>query len=280
MMIRIIAEGMYDTPHAVFEAHEIRKEKPDAVIMELPDDVFQPIFDQYNAGKLNHKQLKTMMLKAVKKEEKEVDHELAKRHLAGELAHEELEAIEAEGREVHVMTAAHEVKAELHAMDLPLKEAERYIERELEIEHIKRGTKVMDTKDLPFIVWELSEKLHWPYYFLERILHHHAIKTVNPFLHNVNTCPICRIGTKYDRIVNAVIIPFFSHIPVSRGLKNDLKVAYVLRRIDYYRERHMAGTISLVYKQLQQRLSREPKILVIAHLWNAVELKRLIKGIE
>jgi len=281
MMIRIIAEGMYDTPHAVFEAHEIRKAKPDAVIMELPDDIFQPIFDKYNAGKLKcHKQLKTMMLKAIKKEEKEVDHELAKRHLAGEIEHEELEAIETEGREIHVMTAAHEVGAELHAMDLPLKEAEKHIEKELEAEHINRGVKVANTKELPFIVWELMEVFHWPYYMLERILHHHGIKTVNPFLHNVNECAICRIGTVYDRIVNAGSLPILTHLPLSRELKNDLKVAYAIRRIDYYRELHMAGTISLVYKQLKEKLGREPKILVITHLWSAVVLERAIRGLE
>lgn len=279
-MIRIIAEGMYDTSHAVFEAHEIRKETPDAVIMELPDDVFQPIFDKYNANKLTHTQLKSQMLKAIKKEEKAVDHELAKKHLAGQIEHEELDAIEAEGREIHVMTAAHEMGAELHAMDLPLKEAAKHIEKELEAEHIKRSVKVANTRELPFIVWELMEVFHWPYYMIERIIHHHGIKTVNPFLHNVNNCPICKMGTIYDRIVNALSLPLLVRLPLSKELKNDLKIAYAITRIDYYRELHMAGTISLVYGELKQKLGREPKILVITHLWSSLELERILKGLR
>jgi hypothetical protein len=280
-MIRIIAEGMYDTPHAVFEAHEIRRDKPDVVMLELPDKDFQPIFDDYNTGKINVRQLKNRVFKAIEKEEREVDHELATKHLAGEIEHEELDVIEAEGREIHVMKAAKDIGAKLYAMDMPLNRAAKMIEAEIELEHLENAKSVIRTKELPFIVWELSDIFHWPVYVVERILHHPALKTTNPFVFNVNESWLSKIGVKWDRFANHMFIPFFANLPfLSKELRRDIKVAYAIRRMDYHREMYMAANIVRVYKRLRRELGREPRIVVIVHLWSAVELERLIQGLE
>ena len=128
MTIRIIAEGVYDTAHAVYEAHEIKKQKPDAVFMELPYTPFQKIFDDFNSGKIDVHKLKTHLLNAIKVEKKDVEHDLLKKFLLGQIEEEELEAIETEGREIHVMQEAKNAGAELHAMDVPLDVLEKYYE--------------------------------------------------------------------------------------------------------------------------------------------------------
>jgi hypothetical protein len=279
-MIRIIAEGVYDTAHSVFEAHEIRKEHPDAVLMELPDYPFQGILDDYMKGKLNLSQLKKELGAAIELETLQVDHDLVNKFLEGEIEEEELEVIATEGREIHVMRAAKEVGAELHAMDMPIEEVEKLIEHEFEEEHIENTKQVIKTKNLPFLIWKISDFFHYPYYLLERIMHHHAIKTTNPFLHNVSECEVCRIGVHWDRIVNHVVIPIFNRMPLSKALKDQMKIAYIIRRIDFFREQHMANKISEVYNRLQKKLGREPRLVAIVHLWNAVELERLIRGIE
>ncbi|MFH1424362.1 MAG: hypothetical protein ABIG20_01640 [archaeon] len=280
MSIRIIAEGVYDTAHAVFEAHQIRKEKPDAVFLELPDDLFQRILTDYSSGKIGIPDLKKRLFKAIQKEERRVDHNLVDKFLEGEIEHEELEVIETEGREIHVMKAAKDVGAELIAMDMPLEEVERYIEKEFRAEHINKTRHVIISKELPDILWKLSDIFHYPYYFIERIMHHHAIHTTNPYKHNVSTCRVCKMGTRWDRFVNRFMIPIFEKMPLSKGLKDELKIAYIIRRVDYYRERHMARKILQEYRKLTLKLGRTPKIIAIVHLWNAMELERLIQGVE
>ena len=279
-MIKIIAEGVYDTAHAVFEAHEIKKIKPDAVFFELPEAPFQRILNDYSAGKLNIKQLKTKLFKAIGAEEKIVDHELLNKFLVGEIEKEELEVIETEGREIHVMKAAKDVGASMYAVDLPLKKVEELLLKEFAQEHVDATTRVVQTKKLPFIVWELSDIFHYPYYFIERVLHHHALVTTNPYKHNVNNCSVCKAGVAFDRFMNSLLLPVLDKLPLSKGLKTDLKVAYALRELDFYREQHMAGKIAGVYKSLQKKLGREPRVVVIVHLWNALELERLLQGLR
>lgn len=279
-MIRIIAEGVHDTAHSIFEAREILNTRPDAVFFELPDVPFQRILNAYSAGKLTVKGLKKELFRAIRKEEKEVDHELLKKFLVGEIESEELEVIETEGREIHVMQAAKEVKAQMYAMDMPLEQVEKLLLRKFKQEHINNMKITLNMNTPPFLVWELSEIFHYPYYFIERIMHHHAIKTTNPFLHNVNACKVCKLGTKWDRLVNSIVIPIFNAMPLSKELKRDIKIAYVIRNMDFHREQYMARKIARVYTDLEKRLGREPKIIAIVHLWNAVELERLLRGLE
>lgn len=280
MSIRIIAEGVHDTAHSVFEAKEILREKPDAVFFELPDVPFQKILNDYAIGKLKMKELKYLLFKAILKEEKRVDHNLVDKFLMGEIEIEELEAIETEGREIHVMQAAKKVGAELVAMDMPLNKVETLIQNEFEQEHIDATKKVMVSENLPNIVWELSDIFHYPYYMIEKIIHHHAIKTTNPFKHNASTCKVCKLGARWDRAVNDVLIPIFDKLPLSKEMKLDIKVAYVIKRIDYYRERYMARKIMSVYNDLTKKLGRPARVLAIVHLWNAIELERLLQGLE
>lgn len=279
-MIRIIAEGVYDTAHSIYEAHEILKEKPDAVFFELPDIPFQEIFDMYSQGKIDVKQLKKLLFMAIRKEEKEVDHELLNKFLVGEIEGEELEDIETEGREIHVMQVTKKVGAKMFAMDYSLGKIEALLSREVAEEHMQNVKEVIRSKKLPFIVWELFEIFHYPFYVVERILHHEALRTVNPFIHNVNHCKICKWGTKWDRWVNRLMIPIFDKMPLSKELKADIKIAYVMRKVDYLREEHMAKVIAEKYYELQKKLGREPKIVVIVHLWCAYELERILEGLE
>jgi len=279
-MIRIIAEGLYDTAHSVFEAHEIMKEKPDAVFLELPDKPFQQILDDYSNGKLNQEQLKKVLFAAIGAAEREVDHDLVTNFLEGEIEEEELEAIETEGREIHVMHAAKRVGARLYAMDMPLDEVEKIIFEEFAQEHIKNTREVINTQKLPDLLWELSDLFHYPFYILERIMRHPAILTTNPYKHDVSKCPVCRLGALWDRFIHKRILPIFDYMPLSCGLKKDMKIAYVIRDIDYHREMHMAAKIASVYRKLKAELGREPRLLAIVHLWNAVELERLLKGLE
>ena len=279
-MIRIIAEGAYDTAHAIYEAHEIRKWKPDAVFFELPITPFQKILDQYSSGKLNIRQLKKALFKALGIEEKEVDHTLLDRFLEGEIEAEMLEEIESEGREIHVIQSAKKVGAEMYAVDMPLDMIEREISGEFKIEHIKNARQIIETKRLPYIIWELNDIVHYPFYFMERIIQHHAIHTTNPYKHNVNTCPVCKMGADWDRFMGGLLLAFLSRMPLSKQLKTDIKAAYIIEKIDQIREEFMATKIISAYKKLKRKLGRQPKLLVIVHLWNAHRLEMMLKGIE
>jgi len=275
MVIRIIPEGMSDTAHAVFEAQEIRN-----VFLELPDKPFQAILDKYQTGKMSVEQMKSELFKAMGAEEREVDHELAKKHLAGEIAHEELEAIEIEAREIHVLEAAKEVGAKLVAMDLPLDELEQWTEKEIEKEHLDNVKAVFQAKTLPIFMWKISEILHFPMYMVERLMRHPSLVTTNPFKHNVKNCNVCKISTRWDRYTHHLVVPILNLMPLSKELKDQMKIAYLIQEADKHREKHMAMKITEVYKELKEKLGREPNVLVIVHLWNSFELERMIKGLE
>lgn len=280
MTIRIIAEGVYDTAHSVFEAHEILKEKPDAVFFELPDIPFQEILDAYSSNRIDLRLLKKWLFKAIQAEEKEVDHELVNKLIVGEIEEVELGEIESEGREVHVMQAARKVGAQMVAMDMPLEAIEKELSKDVEQAHIDNVKLILKNKQLPFVVWELFEIFHYPFYVFERLLHHHAIQTMNPYIHNVSKCRVCRLGTKWDRGINELMIPIFEKLPLSKEMKDDLKIAYVMRKVDAMREKYMASKIISAYKELQRKLKREPRILVIVHLWSAHELENILKDLE
>jgi len=280
MAIRIIAEGMSDTAHAVFEAHQIRDEKPDAVFLELPDKPFQKILDKYQEGKINVNQMKSELFKLIEIEEKEVDHELAKKHLAGEIAHEDLDAIEVEGREIHVMEAAKEVGAKLIAMDLPIEEFEQWIEKDVAEEHMENVKAVFKAKTLPIFIWKISEILHFPIYVIERLMRHPSLFTANPFFHKGYDCNVCKISTKWDRWTHKLIIPILNLTPLSKEMKDQMKIAYIMEEVDKQREKHMAMKIVEYYRKLKKELGREPNVLVIVHLWNSIELEKMLKGLE
>lgn len=279
-MIRIIAEGVYDTPHAVYEAHQVHEWKPDAVFLELPTKPFQKTLNKYNKGKININGLKKQLLKEIGAEEKEVDHTLTKNFLEGEIEAEELEAIEAEGREIHVMKAAKDVGANLYAMDMPLPEVEKEIEDEFKREHIKNAKQVINTKNLPYVVWEINDIIHYPFYIIERLMQHPAIQTTNPYHYNVNESTLCKLAIKWDRGLGNFVMKVLSAMPLSKELKADLKAAHIINIIDLIREEYMAATIIEKYKKLKKKLGREPKVLAIVHLWNAGRLQRMLEGLE
>lgn len=279
-MIKIIAEGAYDTPHAVYEAHQVQDWEPDAVFMELPEEPFQKTLDKFNEGNIGVKKLKKMLLKEIEAEEKEVDHELTDKFLAGEIETEELEAIEAEGREIHVMKAAKEVGAPLFAMDMPLSEVEEEIEAEFKKEHIENAKQIINTKKLPYIVWELNDIIHYPFYIVERLMQHPAIATTNPYHYNVNESTLCKLAVKWDRHIGNFVMNLLSSMPLSKELKTDIKAAHIINIIDALREEHMAGRVVEEYKKLKKKLGREPKVLIVVHLWNAGRLQRMLEGLE
>jgi len=280
MSIRIIAEGVYDTAHAVYEAHEIKKTKPDAVFMELPYSPFQKIFDDYNSNKLSITQLKKHLLKAIKVEEKDVQHDLLKKFLLGQIEEEELEAIETEAREIHVMQQANESGAELHAMDVPLDDLEKYLVKLFQKEHVKSTREVLETQQLPDILWKLSEILHFPFYIIERLVRHPGLVTSNPYKHDHMNSSISRIGVLWDRMVHKLFLPMIFILPLSKGLKNDMRISFVIHKMDQYRERYMAAKIATEYRRLKKKLGREPRILAIVHLWNANTLKKYLRGLK
>ncbi len=280
MAIRIIAEGAKDTAHAIYGAHEIRKTKPDAVFLELPVSPFQEIFNDYVSGKIGDNALKKRLFKAVGKAEKKVDHDLADKFIAGELEAEELEAIESEGRDVHVLKAAKKSRAKLFAIDMPLDEIEKELLEEAEREHITNTKEIFKTNKLPNLIWELNEIIHYPFYVFERLIRHHGIVTMNPYRHNVNDCQHCMSGALYDRALSNALYGILNILPLSGRTKNEIKVAYLLRKIDFIREKYMASVILEKYRELKQHLHREPKILVIVHLWNAASLKWILKDLE
>lgn len=280
MSIRIIAEGAYDTAHSVFEAHEVKKTKPDAVFMELPYEPFQQIFDEYNKGKLSIPQLKKRLLKAINVEAKDVDHDLLKKFLLGQIEEEELEELETEGREIHVMQQAKKCGAELHAMDVPLKELEKYLSGLFIKERIKGVREVLETQKLPDILWKLSEILHFPFYLVERTVRHPGLVTSNPYKHNHFESTISRMGVVWDRAMHKAFMPVFTAMPISKGLKDDLKLSLVIHEMDQYREQYMAAKIAKEYRRLKTELKKEPKILVIVHLWNAGMLQKYLRELE
>ena len=107
MTIKVISEGMHDTAHAVYEAEQIMRIKPDAVFLELPASPFQGILDSYLSGKGSGEEgLKKNLLRALGKTEKKIDHNLTDKFLAGQIEAWELETISKEGRDVHVLKAA------------------------------------------------------------------------------------------------------------------------------------------------------------------------------
>ena len=74
----------------------------------------------------------------------------------------ELEVIETEGREVHVMQAGKRVGAKLYAMDMPLDKVDTLIEAQFHADHIKNYKQTIDTKQLPYVLWELNDIFHYP----------------------------------------------------------------------------------------------------------------------
>ncbi|MFH1450504.1 MAG: hypothetical protein ABIF92_00805, partial [archaeon] len=278
--IRIIAEGVYDTAHSIYESHEIKKTKPDAVFMELPYAPFQKIFDDYNNGKLSLNKLKQQLLSAINSEKKDVEHDLLKKFLLGQVEEEELAAIETEGREIHVMQEAKKIGAELHAMDVPLEELEKYLFTLFKEEHVQSTRQVLETQHLPDILWKLSEILHFPFYLVERVVRHPGLVTDNPYKHNHFENTISRLGVLWDRAVHKLFLPMIFLMPLSKQLKNDMRVAFVIHKMDQYRERYMAKKIAKEYRRLKKKLRREPKIIVIVHLWNAMTLERYLRGLE
>ena len=271
---------MYDVAHAVYAAHEIRKMRPDAVFMELPVSPFQEILDDYMAGKFGEEGLKKRLFGAIKKAEKKVDHDLTEKFLAGQVEAWELDFIRKEGREVHVLKAAKKVKAKIFAMDMPLDELEKELIMEAEREHIQNAKAILATKKLPPLIWELNELIHYPFYIVERVIRHHAILTTNPYRHNVNVCALCRGGAAYDRAASSILFGILNYLPLSSETKSEIKVAYLLRKIDYIREKHMAAVVLEKYRELRRMLGRDPKVLVIVHLWSAPRLKWILKDLE
>ena len=280
MSIKLIAEGRYDTAHAVYVAHEISKSRLDAVFFELPEQPFQEILDEYSAGKFGEDALKRKLFATVKKSERRIDNELVKKFIKGDVEAEELETIGSSGREVHFLQAAKRAKAKMYAMDMPLEEIEGELVEEAGREHIKNAKAVLTwEKQLPNLVWELNEILHYPFYILERVLRHHAILTTNPYKHNVNYCRVCRLGAAYDRAVSTIAFGIFNFLPLSGETKADIKVASLLRKMDFAREKYMASVIVGRYKELKKELGREPKVLVIVHLWHAARLRFILKDL-
>jgi len=276
MSIEIIAEGAHDVAHSVFESREILKKRPDAVFLELPSTPFQKILSAYSSGKLTDAQLKKKLLAAISAEKKEIDHDLVDKFIVGELEMEELESIETEGREFHVMKSAKKVGAELHAVDIPLDKLDPYLTKKVKEEHLEMAKVAFSTKRLPFIAWELADLFHYPFYFLERLVRNPSIKITNPFIHNINENKMAKLGAKYDRWVQRLVLPLFMHMPLSRELKDAIKVGYILGEMDVLRERFMAAKITKRYRELEKELGREPNIIVIVHLWSSAELERLL----
>lgn len=279
-MLRIIAEGAHDTAHAVYVAEQIYKWKPDAVFLTLPTKPFQKILDEYNNGKLSLTDLKKKIFKEFEIEQKDVDHMLAKNFLEGQIEAEELDEIESEGREIHVMKAAKDVGANLYAMDMPLDKVEEEIEIEVEQQHIKATKEILYTKRLPYTVWQLNDVIHYPFYVIERALRHPAIETTNPYEYNVNQSKLCKLAVRWDRGIGNFMIKLLSGLPLSKQLKTDLRAAYLIGIIDNIKEEYMAATIIDKYRKLKKELGREPKALVAVHLWNAGRLQRMLEGLN
>ena len=80
--------------------------------------------------------------------------------------------------------------------------------------------------------------------------------------------------------MGSLLLNFLLLVPFSRGMKQALKVSYIVNRLDKYREEHMARVIAKTYKALGDHLMRTPNIIVIVHLWNAGRLKRMLQGLE
>tara|TARA_Y100000310_G_scaffold270246_1_gene283935 strand:- start:578 stop:1420 length:843 start_codon:yes stop_codon:yes gene_type:complete len=280
MSIRIISEGVYDTAHSIFEAHEIKKQRPDAVLLELPSSPFQKIFDEFNKGKMSSASLKKKLLAAIKVEKSDIQHDLLKQFLLGQVEEEELSAIETEGREIHVMQAAKNTGAELFAIDVPLDKLEKYLLGQFKKDHVERTRQIIETQQLPDILWKFSNILHYPFYILERIMRHNAIVTSNPYKHNVSECTVCRIGVLWDRTVHKLFLPMFMLMPLSRKLTNDMRLSFVIHKMDQYRERYMARRIAEEYQRLKKKLGREPRIIAIVHLWNANTIRKYLRGLK
>lgn len=280
MAIKVISEGMRDTPHAIYEAQEIIKTRPDAVFVELPMSPFQGIFDAYNSGRIKEEELKSRMARALGKPGKKVDHTLASKFLAGQVSALQLEEISREGRNIHVAAAAKKAGAKIFAMDMPVDALEEELSEEAEAEHIKGVKAVLSTKKLPQLIWELNEIVHYPFYVIERLLRHHAIITTNPYVHNVNYCGFCYMGSAYDRAISSILFGILNFMPLSKGTKLQLRIAYLLRKVDYMREKYMAAVIAEKYKELKNKLGREPKVVAIMHLWSAPNVKWILRDLE
>ena len=69
-------------------------------------------------------------------------------------------------------------------------------------------------------------------------------------------------------------------MPLSAEARLQIKIAHLLKRMDFLRERYMAAVVLEKYRELKKKLGREPNVLVIVHLWNAPRLKWMLRGIE
>jgi hypothetical protein len=152
--------------------------------------------------------------------------------------------------------------------------------KQFDKEHVVQTKAIIQTQQLPDILWKISNILHYPFYILERIMRHNALVTTNPYKNNVSDDKVAKLGVMWDRMMHKLILPMFFFLPISKGLRNDMKLSLVIHSMDRYRERYMARRISGEYRRLKKKLKREPRILAIVHLWNANTIRKYLRGLE
>ncbi len=264
-MLIVLGQNRYDIPHSIHAAQRIKEIKPDAVLLELPEQPFQAIIDKYQKKGTESSFLKEIS-EAVGKE-LNIDHRLIEKFEKGHISIKQLEMLEPDASFVHVVVAAKKLKIPIYAIDISMAEIEREV-RELmkfgetvEDRAIKEAREVlMGIKPVDFMRWA-----HEPFNFLEIIIGHHPER--DPFNHPAE-CKICKLGVSWERFAHAVGATFASILPVNKTL-------VALRHFDLVREKKIAQKIANLYNQMK-KMKKEPELFAILHIWHESAVEGLV----
>lgn len=257
-MIIVIGQNRYDVPHALKVAQIIKKTKPDAVALELPEG-FQKVIDKFEKGKVKPKDLDREFGKLIGRS-MEIDETLVDKFEKKKIKTMDLGQYSPDGAFIHMILAARKAGAKVFAIDIKIKEMRKGIEKSL---NVKNKDRVVEKAERRVVtpsqgVLFFSELVHAPFHFLELILGHSPHD--NPFNHPPE-CRICKWGVSWERFWHSVLANVLNLLP---GDQSDY--LYALHKYDRLREKTMASRIAEIDK-------KNKKVLAVVHAWHEMAIE-------
>lgn len=272
-MIVVLGQNVSDVPHAMHAIDKISQMRPDTVLLEVPTQPFQPIFDRYWRGRLGDSKLVSEFSKIVKKE-LDIDKELIQKFREKEVGINELKELDPQGSLVYVVMQTKKSGIPIHAVDVPLDEVESEVKDVLKYEQSVHEAALGNAYDImsgkkPDVVMRIA---HVPFHAFELVIGHHPER--NPMKHSAE-CKICRLGVSWERLVHQTLSAIVNILPFD-------KTHAILRHFDIIRERKIAENIERIHEAYKNKLGHDPHVLVIVHIWHEAAIEGLLlkKGLR
>lgn len=258
-MIVVIGQNRYDVVHALKVAKIIKKTKPDAVALELPEG-FQKIINRFEAGKIKPKDLDFAFGKLIGRS-LEVDEKLLEKLEKKKVQTNTLTEYSPDGAFIHMIIAAKKAGAKVYAVDVRMRDIRKKIRKTIRSDKKKI---ILDKAEMRAVapsqgVLFFSELVHAPFHFLELLVGHNPYK--DPFNHPAE-CGMCKFGVKWERFWHSVLANIVNLIP---GDQSDY--LYALHRYDQIREQTMADKIAAIDK-------KHNKVLAVVHAWHESAIEK------